>query len=159
MTRRFGPNNNGGSAGHEPATSAKRALDLSPEFFMHTPWNLWLRIGLAIICAAPLWLHFNPRGELKALVSHPNGDLSATDPSNLPGCGTDAAETFDVYSALYQTSMHTPLVFAAMTDIRQVSASCLTPTSPQEREITNALVGVRSKHLKPAPFLRRPQSQ
>lgn len=67
-------------------------------------------------------------------------DLSLTSPLNQPGGGTVPAEAYEIYSALYQTSVQEPLAFAedSITDIPQVNGSCLKPSTPQEREMTQA---------------------
>ena len=53
-----------------------------------------------------------------------------------------SAEAYEVYSDLYQQPPQEPLAFVeeSKTDIPQVNGSCLKPSTPQEHEMTDALV-------------------
>jgi len=68
-------------------------------------------------------------------------------PLNQPGGGVAPTEAYEVYSALYQTPMHELLVFSAdsLTDIPQVNGNCLRPSTPQEREMTDAFVAANQQ--------------
>lgn len=70
----------------------------------------------------------------------PIPDLSLTSPLNQPGGGAASSQGYEIYSALYQTPQQEPLAFAenSVTDIPQVNGSCLKPSTPQEREMTDA---------------------
>lgn len=76
-------------------------------------------------------------------------DLSLTSPLNMPGGGEAPADAYEVYSALYQQPMPEPLVFSdeSVTDIPQVNGSCLQPSTPEERQLTDAFeVANRQSH-------------
>lgn len=67
-------------------------------------------------------------------------DRAVTSPLNVPGGGPAPGEAYEVYSALYREPMDEPLVFSndSVTDIPQVNGSCLRPSTPEERELTDA---------------------
>jgi hypothetical protein len=101
--------------------------------------RLAFRLVLVLIALALLWLRLVPRliqhGHL-----HAAHDLAITNPLNQPGGGPAPADAYPVYSALYQAPSDEPLVFAtrSVTDIPQVGASCLRPTTPEERSLADA---------------------
>jgi hypothetical protein len=105
--------------------------------------RLGFRLLLVLIALALLWLRLAPR---LAQHGHPHraNDLAVTSPLNQPGGGPAPADAYPVYSALYQTPQpgaeNEPLVFAVAseTDIPQVGASCLKPTTPEERALADA---------------------
>jgi hypothetical protein len=68
-------------------------------------------------------------------------------PLNQPGGGVAPTDAYEVYSALYQTPMQEPLVFAedSSIDIPQVNGSCLRPAAPQEREMTDAFIAANQQ--------------
>lgn len=81
--------------------------------------------------------------------AQPISDLSLTSPLNVPGGGAAPADAYEVYSALYQAPQQEPLVFSdgSVTDIPQVNGNCLQPSTPQEREMTDAFVAAnRQSH-------------
>lgn len=89
----------------------------------------------------------------------PIPDLSATDPLNRPGGSTVPAETYSIYSALYQVPLSgsepEPLAFAdyTSTDIPQVDGSCLRPSTHAEQEMADAFVAAnRQSHRFEARF-------
>jgi hypothetical protein len=109
------------------------------------PTGLWLL--LLVVAAALLWVGVVSLHHAKMPVSAPITDLGATLPLNQPGGGVVSTEAYAVYSALYQTPMQEPLVFSedSLTDIPQVNGSCLRPTEPQEREMTDAFVAANKQ--------------
>lgn len=101
-------------------------------------------IAVAIICVRLIPRHFVPKKE-----ASPIPDLAATSPLNQPGGAAAPAEAYDIYSALYQEPAGEPLAFAenSVTDIPQVGGSCLKPTTPEEKEMTDAFVAAnRESH-------------
>lgn len=85
----------------------------------------------------------------------PVPDLSLTSPLNIPGGGAAPADAYDVYSRLYQGQQPEPLVFSddSVTDIPQVNGSCLQPSTPAEREMTDAFTAAnRQSHHWEARF-------
>jgi len=101
-------------------------------------------IALAILLVRIGWQHRTGQPALQ-----PIPDSSLTSPLNEPGGGAAPADAYEVYSALYQVSMQEPLVFSddSVTDIPQVNGSCLQPSTPQEREVTDAFVAAnRQSH-------------
>lgn len=105
-------------------------------------WRLSLRIVLVIVAAFLLWWRLAPHH-----VFRPHGpgaipDLSVSNPLNQSGGGAAPADAYPVYSALYQEPQQEPLVFAedSVTDIPQVGASCLKPSTADEREMNDAFV-------------------
>jgi hypothetical protein len=84
-------------------------------------------------------------------------DLGVTMPLNQPGDGLAPADTYEVYSALYQAPMQEPLVFAedSLTDIPQVNGNCLRPGAAQEQqEMADAFVAAnRESHRWERKFL------
>ena len=79
---------------------------------------------------------------LRTRLSHRTAipDLSVTRPLNQPNGGLAPDDAYEIYSALYQAPTDEPLVFSddSVTDIPQVNGSCLRPSTPQEREMTEA---------------------
>jgi hypothetical protein len=100
---------------------------------------LWWIILIAIAVAF-LWPRIRSRRHTEMLTTMAVPDLSVTSPLNRPGGGTAPVEAYEIYSALYQAPMQEPLVFSeySVTDIPQVNGSCLKPTTPEEREMTDA---------------------
>ena len=106
---------------------------------MRFRWRFWLRIVLVVIAAVLLWMRFVPhRGARRGSGAVP--DRSATEPLNRTGGGPAPAEAYEVYSALYQAPMQEPLVFSneSVTDIPQVDGSCLKPSTPEQKQMTQA---------------------
>jgi hypothetical protein len=99
--------------------------------------SLLVIVALGILCLRILWPRFT---EPKTRPTIP--DLSISSPLNQPGGGEISAEAYEVYSALYQQPPQEPLAFVeeSKTDIPQVNGSCLKPSTPQEHEMTDALV-------------------
>lgn len=101
--------------------------------------RLGLRLVLVLVLLCLLWLRLVPRLMQR---TRPRGrnDLAVTSPLNQPGGGPAPAEAYPVYSALYQAPSDEPLAFAAVsqTDIPQVGSSCLKPTTPEERQLSDA---------------------
>lgn len=95
---------------------------------------------LVAIAAAILFLRIISHRGFYVKVAPAVPDRSATNPLNVPGGGPAPAEAYDVYSALYQEPMDEPLEFPedSVTDIPQVSGSCLRPSTPEEHELTDA---------------------
>jgi hypothetical protein len=93
-----------------------------------------------IVIAVLLWLRFNPFHVRKPHADNAIIDRSVTSPLNRPGGGVAPADTYEVYSALYQAPMDEPLVFAenSVTDIPQVNGSCLQPSTIEEHELSDA---------------------
>jgi hypothetical protein len=107
---------------------------------MHTARNIWIRAAVLIVIVLLLWVRFNP---FRARKPHPDKaiiDRAMTSPLNQAGGGVAPGDTYEVYSALYQTPMDEPLAFAenSVTDIPQVNGSCLQPSTPEERELSDA---------------------
>jgi len=113
------------------------------------------RLGLRLILVALVILIFSlrliPRHRPNPALHSSIPDLAATSPLNQPGGAPPPAEAYEVYSALYQTpaqpAMEEPLVFAAnsVTDIPQVGGSCLKPSTPDAREMTDAFVAANQQ--------------
>ena len=102
--------------------------------------NTWVSVTLLVVVVLFLWVRFNPFRTRKPPVDKAIIDRAVTNPLNQPGGGVAPADTYEVYSALYQAPMDEPLVFAenSVTDIPQVNGSCLQPSSPEERELSDA---------------------
>ncbi|MGO9936356.1 MAG: hypothetical protein ACLPH3_01675 [Terracidiphilus sp.] len=108
----------------------------------------WMMGVVVVVALAIFWVRIGGRRPRSQAAAKPAPDLSAksipdlalTSPLNLPGGGVAPADAYEVYSALYQTPQQEPLVFSddSVTDIPQVNGSCLQPTTPQEREMTDA---------------------
>lgn len=100
--------------------------------------RLVVRLLLIVAAVAILWYRFFPHGTRPQLI--PQKDLSVTSPLNQPGGGPAPANAYPIYSALYQQPANEPLVFAenSKTDIPQVGASCLKPSTPEEHELADA---------------------
>ena len=99
--------------------------------------TVWLLLILIVVTAVAIWRNsLRHRSQTRSGVP----DLSLTSPLNQPGGGTATAEAYEIYSALYQTPVQEPLAFAedSITDIPQVNGSCLKPSTPEEREMTQA---------------------
>lgn len=116
---------------------------------MRSSWRLWFRVALFVIVIVLIWVRFfSHRRGGSSSKSHVT-DLSATSPLNQPGSQAAPPGSYDVYSALYQAPSPDPLVFAeySITDIPQVDGSCLRPSTPQERAMTDAFVAAnRQSH-------------
>lgn len=121
---------------------------LYPVFMRLSP-RAGVRLALVLIAVAIILVRLIPR-------HHPAPprpsipDRSVTSPLNQPGGGPVPADAYPVYSALYQTPSDEPLVFAAesRTDIPQVGASCLKPTTPTEHQMNDAFVAANQQsHL------------
>ncbi len=116
---------------------------------MRFSWRLGLRLFLLVIAFALLWVRFNSLRRTKSPETKPTTDLSVTMPLNQPGGSEVPAESYDVYSALYQTPMDEPLAFAedSQTDIPQVDGSCLRPATATEHLMLDAFVAAnRQSH-------------
>lgn len=109
---------------------------------MRLSWRGWLRVILVIVAGVLIWIRLVPHGRGPQTGTGTIPDRSATSPLNQHGGGPAPAQAYEVYSALYQTPMQEPLVFSeqSMTDIPQVGGSCLKPSTPEEREMTDAFV-------------------
>jgi hypothetical protein len=93
-----------------------------------------------------MWIIYAYRAKRQA---KPITDLGVTIPLNQPGGAPASAETYEVYSALYQAPMEEMLAFAedSVTDVPQVNGNCLRPSTPQEQEMTVAFVAAnRQSH-------------
>jgi hypothetical protein len=114
---------------------------------MRISWRLWLRVSLAVVAVILIWARIavHRHTTTPAIKSIP--DLAATSPLNQPGGEAAPAEAYEIYSALYQARMEEPLAFAgdSVTDIPQVDASCLKPSTPQEHEMTDAFVAANQR--------------
>jgi hypothetical protein len=105
--------------------------------------RLGLRLVLVLVLLGLLWLRLVPRLMQRGRPRAAN-DLAVTSPLNQPGGGPAPAEAYPVYSSLYQApppnTEDEPLAFAATsrTDIPQVGTSCLKPTTPEERQLSDA---------------------
>jgi hypothetical protein len=101
---------------------------------------LWLT--LAVIAVALVWSSISLQHHKETPAAKAITDLSVTSPLNQPGGGMPPAEAYEIYSSLYQAPMQEPLAFAedSVADIPQVNGSCLKPSTPQEREMTDAFV-------------------
>lgn len=116
---------------------------------MRMPGKIWIRVLLLIVIAVLLWVRFNPFRARKPTADKAIIDRAMTSPLNQPGGGVAPADTYEVYSALYEAPMDEPLVFAenSVTDIPQVNGSCLQPSTPQEHELTDAFTAAnRQSH-------------
>ncbi|HEV2273726.1 MAG TPA: hypothetical protein VGR96_06140 [Acidobacteriaceae bacterium] len=114
---------------------------------------LWLLAGVAMLAVllAALLLRVragrHPHPKTPAATGVP--DLSITSPLNQPGGGLAPSEAYEVYSALYQAPVPEPLAFVenSSTDIPQVNGNCLSPSSPEEREMADAFAAAnRQSH-------------
>jgi hypothetical protein len=78
---------------------------------------------------------------------------------NQAGGGVAPADTYEVYSALYQAPMDEALAFAenSVTDIPQVNGSCLKPTTADEQEMTDAFVAANRQSHRWEPKFSIPQ--
>jgi hypothetical protein len=120
--------------------------------------RLGFRIVLVVIALCLLWLRLVPRLLQRSRPRAAN-DLSVTAPLNQPGGGPAPAEAYAIYSALYQAPMNEPLVFASdsQTDEPQVGASCLKPSTPDERELAGAFDAANQKSHEWEPRFAIPQ--
>jgi hypothetical protein len=107
----------------------------------------WWLMGLAVVavgifCFRVLLPRF-ARPDTRTTIP----DLSVTNPLNQPGGGEISADSYDVYSALYQQPQQEPLAFAedSRTDIPQVNGSCLKPSTPQEHEMADAFAAANQQ--------------
>jgi hypothetical protein len=113
----------------------------SGELEMRIPRALGFRLALVAVAVLLLfWLRHSVLRHRKPLVTRAVPDRSVTNPLNQPGGGSPPAEAYEIYSALYQAPNQEPLAFAedSVTDIPQVDGSCLKPSTPREREMTEA---------------------
>jgi hypothetical protein len=108
--------------------------------------GVWLWVTLAVIVML-LLARISPHRHIKTTATKTVTDLSVTNPLNQPGGGTAPDWAYEIYSALYQVPMQEPLVFAedSVTDIPQVNGSCLKPSTPQEREMTDAFIAANQQ--------------
>jgi hypothetical protein len=74
-------------------------------------------------------------------------DRAVTSPLDLPGGGPVGDDAYAVYSGLYAIAMDEPLAFAerSVADIPQVNGSCLQPSTPDERAMTDAFVAANGQ--------------
>lgn len=86
-------------------------------------------------------------------------DRSVTSPLNIPGGGPAPSDAYEVYSALYQEPMDEPLVFSndSVTDIPQVNGSCLRPSTPGQKELTEAFEAANRQTHRWEPQFNIPQ--
>jgi hypothetical protein len=110
-------------------------------------WRMAFLVVLVLIAVALVWTRIARPHHAPKPASEPFTDLGATSPLNQPGGGVAPPEAYEVYSALYQASMHELLVFAedSQADIPQVNGSCLQPVSSQEKEMTDAFVAANQQ--------------
>jgi hypothetical protein len=112
--------------------------------------RLGFRLALIVVALVILAVRLIPRHTVRPPAHSTVPDLSVTSPLNQPGGGPVPPESYDVYSALYQTPSDDPLAFAAesRTDIPQVGGSCLKPTTPDEHQMNDAFVAANQQsHL------------
>lgn len=97
-------------------------------------------IVVATMVALLLWLQMRMPHHPTPPTHKPIPDLSSTNPLNQPNGGPAPADAYEIYSGLYQVPADEPLVFSedSVTDIPQLNGSCLKPTTPEERELTDA---------------------
>jgi len=109
--------------------------------------TMWLWASLAVLGLAILVVRFVAPHHVEAPVSKPIPDLSVTSPLNQSGGAAIAANAYEIYSALYEGPQTEPLAFAedSLTDIPQVEGSCLKPSNPEERELTDAFVAANKQ--------------
>jgi hypothetical protein len=113
--------------------------------------RLGFRLILVVFAVVVICVRLIPRHRVGPAGSRVISDLAATSPLNQPGGDPALAEAYEVYSALYQAPSQPPnqepLVFAnnSVTDIPQVGGSCLKPTTPDEREMTDAFVAANQQ--------------
>jgi len=111
--------------------------------------RVWVRATLIALAAAIVLARVGWRFYARRSTPKPASDLSLSSPLNQPGGGIAPADAYEVYSALYQAPAQDPLVFSedSVTDIPQVNGSCLQPSTPEEREMTEAFVAAnRQSH-------------
>jgi hypothetical protein len=106
-------------------------------------WRLGLLVVLVLIAVALVWTRMASLRHARM----PAMNLDATLPLNQPGGGVAPAEAYEVYSALYQAPMNEQLVFAedSNTATPPGNGSCLQPTSPEEKEMTDAFVAANQQ--------------
>jgi hypothetical protein len=113
--------------------------------------RLGFRLILVVFAVVVICVRLIPRHRVAPAGSRVIPDLAATSPLNQPRGGPAPSEAYEVYSALYQAPSQPPnqepLVFAnnSVTDIPQVGGSCLKPTTPDEREMTDAFVAANQQ--------------
>ena len=109
--------------------------------------RLGFRIVLVVIAVAIICLRLIPRGHVHSGPGAPATDLSASSLLNQPGGGPAPAAAYDIYSALYQTPSDEPLAFAndSQTDVPQVGASCLKPSTAAEHAMADAFVAANQQ--------------
>lgn len=111
-----------------------------------------IRIIAIVVLIVVLWFRMGWHHKLAG--RQPVPDLSVTSPLNVPGGGAvEPGDAYEVYAGLYQEPLPEPLVFSdeSVTDIPQVNGSCLQPSTPEERELTDAFVAAnkQSHHWEP----------
>jgi hypothetical protein len=119
-------------------------------------WRVWLRVCLLVVAIVLLLIRLVPLRHAKTPAAKRITDLAATSPLNQPSGGPAPAEAYEVYSPLYQAPMQDQLAFAenSVTDIPQVDGICLKPSTPEEREMTDAFVTAnRQSHSWEQKFL------
>jgi hypothetical protein len=132
----------------------------------------WVSLAAVVAVAVALlvWVRVGFRHTMKAPspVAKVIPDRSVTSPLNQPGGGAAPPEAYEVYSALYHGENDEPLVFSedSVTDIPQVNGSCLQPSTPEERELTDAFVAANQhthrwekKFVIPAGYQLIPRSE
>jgi hypothetical protein len=118
---------------------------------MRTSPRVWIWIAFAAIAVILLWLRISPPRHPRTSPSTAIRDLSVTNPLSQPGGAPAPADAYEVYSALYQAPIQEPvqepIAFAnySFTDIPQVDGVCLKPSTPQEREMTDAFVAANQQ--------------
>jgi len=116
---------------------------------MRISWRLGLRILLVMVVAALVWMRIASLRHRVTPGNKPITDLAVTMPLNQAGGSVAPADTYEVYSTLYQAPMPEPLVFSedSATDIPQADGSCLKPATPEERETSDAFAAAnRQSH-------------
>ncbi|MFZ0632700.1 MAG: hypothetical protein WA374_13325 [Acidobacteriaceae bacterium] len=117
--------------------------------------RLVLRLVLVAVAAVILWVRLVPHGHVRPARTPAVADLSQSSPLNQAGGGPAPQEAYAVYSALYAAGEDEPLVFSSQsqTDIPQVGGSCLKPSTPEERAMTDSFVAAnRESHTWQSQF-------
>lgn len=109
-------------------------------------WRIAVWALLLIVAGIVAWKRFGGPGRGGA---GSVGDLSVSNPLNVPGGAPEPEEAYAVYSALYQEKENETLGFAnySSTDIPQVDGSCLKPQNSGDKALADAFVAAnRQSH-------------